>query len=171
MTPLYAKCIAWIDALTPNGVIVYVRDQNAPAPPSPRVTVRIVTTSETSTYRGGINPDDDHQTVVRWHGFTLAMQIYGTTILEAQDIAQDILDQVHFSELRIEHLGRNATFNQVIAGPTSIDGAIGAQIEPRVTLDFQMSAVRDITYDVGPVEEVQFAGDVSGIAIGRNVTA
>lgn len=170
MKPLYDKCIAWIDAITPAGVVVYVRDQNAPAPPSPRVTLRIVTTSETSNYRGGIN-DDDAQTVVRWHGFTLAMQIYGTTILEAQDIAQSIMDQVHFTELRIDHLGRNATFNQVIAGPTSIDGVIGARIEPRVTLDFQMSAVRDITYNVGPIEEVQFAGDVSGIATGRNVTA
>jgi len=170
MKPLYDKCIAWIDAITPAGVVVYVRDQNAPAPPSPRVTLRIVTTSETSNYRGGIN-DDDVQTVVRWHGFTLAMQIYGTTILEAQDIAQSIMDQVHFTELRIDHLGRNATFNQVIAGPTSIDGVIGARIEPRVTLDFQMSAVRDITYNVGPIEEVQFAGDVSGIATGRNVTA
>lgn len=170
MKPLYDKCISWIDAITPDGVTVYVRDQNAPAPASPRVALRMGGTSEIAHYRGGIN-DAGTQDVIRWSGFTLQMQIFGTTILEAQDIAQSIMDQVYFSELRVDLMGRDTAFHQVLSGPTSVDAVIGAQIEPRVTLDLQMSAARDLAYDAGPIEEVEIAGDVSAIATSRTTSA
>ena len=163
MTPLYTKSIAWIDAITPAGVTVYVRDQNAPAPASPRVALRVAATTETAHWRGGIN-DNDQQDVIRWIGFTLSMQVYGTDILEAENIAAQIMDMAYFSELRVDHMGRNVAFNRVISGPQTIDATIGARIEPRVTLDLQMSAARDLVYDVGPIEEVEMAGDVSGIS-------
>lgn len=170
MRPIYDKCIAWIDAITPDGVTVYVRDQNAPAPAPPRVTLRIGATTEIAHYRGGIN-DAGTQDVTRWKGFTLAMQIYGTSILEAEDIAQDIMDQAYFSELRIDLMGRDTAFHQVLSGPNSVDDVIGARIEPRVMLDFQMSATRDLVYDVGPIEEVEIAGDVSAIPTSRTTSA
>lgn len=170
MRPLYDKCIAWIDAITPAGVTVYVRDQNAPAPSSPRVALRIGATTEIAHHRGGIN-EAGAQDVIRWHGFTLQMQIFGTSILEAEDIAQSIMDQAYFSELRIDLMGRNVAFSNVALGPTTINEVIGAEIEPRVTLDFLMSATRDLVYEVGPIEEVEIAGDVSGIASSRTTSA
>lgn len=170
MRPLYDKCIAWIDAITPDGVTVYVRDQNAPAPASPRVTVRIGATTEIAHYRGGIN-DADTQDVIRWSGFTLALQAFGTSILEAEEIAQSIMDQVYLSEKRIELMGRNTAFHQVISGPNTVDAVIGAEIEPRVTLDLKMSATRDLVYDVGPIEEVEIVGDVSAITTSRTTSA
>ena len=170
MKPLYDKCIAWINSITPEGVTVYVRNQNAPAPPSPRITVRIAATSDIATYRGGVAEGGDQQ-VVHWRRFTLAMQIYGTEILEAENLAAQIMDLVRFSELRTESLGRNVTFNNVLSGPDSVDEIIGTEFEPRVILDFNMSATRDLVYDVGTIENVQFVGDVSDLTTGRDVSA
>ncbi len=170
MRPIYDKCIGWINAITPDGVTIYVRDQNAPAPASPRVALRVAAVTDTAHYRDGIN-EDNTQDVVRWIGFTLAMQIYGTDILEAESIAAGILDMSRNAELRIDIMGRSVTFNRVISGPNSIDGVIGARIEPRATLDLQMSAIRNLVYDIGPIEEVEFTGDVSGNAVSRTVSA
>jgi hypothetical protein len=197
MSPLYANLNAWLVAMLPAGVTVYVRDQNAPTPPNPRVTMRIAAMTDIAHYRNGITetgePDavvdeagglllnargeahaasDDvitRQALTRWVGFTLALEFYGENIFEAETMAADMLDLCRFDELRIDHLGRTATFNRVLAGPNSIDATFGAQIEPRTTLDLAMSATRERLLDVGPIETAEVAASVGDLTYDRIV--
>lgn len=165
MQAVYAKCISWIDAITPDGVTVYVRDQNAPPPASPRVALRIAAVREQAQYRDGID-DTDTQPVTRWISFTLALTIHAEGDLEAETIAGDIQDRLWFSEQRIEHTGRDVAFNAILNGPQTINATIGPRIEGRVSLDLAMSATRALAYEVGPIETVTFGGNVDGITPG-----
>lgn len=197
MSPLYASLHAWLVAMLPAGVTVYVRDQNAPTPPNPRVTMRIAAMTDIAHYRDGVtetgepaalvdesgtvllNPLGEaladpatviaQQALTRWVGFTLALEFYGETIFDAETMAADMLDLCRFDELRIDHLGRTATFNRVLSGPNSIDATFGAQIEPRTTLDLAMSATRERLLDVGPIETAEIAARVGDLTYDRIV--
>lgn len=170
MKALYDKCIAWVDFLTPDAVNVYVHNQNAPVPDNPRVSLRIVQQGPTAHYRDGVDPDNNNQPVTRWFGFTLALEIFGSELLEAEEIASFMMDFMPFSEARIDLMGRDTAFHRLIAGPLVVDSVIGARIEPRVTLDLQMSATNDLVYEVGPIETVELAGDVESNQLDTTAT-
>lgn len=168
---IYDRLIAWIDAITPSGVTVIASNPNAPMPPRPVVALDVQTNVHEAYQRLGIN-DAGLQPVTQWRRITVALQIFGRSSvrLDAEEIAQSIADRLAFSEEMNDYLGRSLTFSQVINGPQSVNEVIGTEWEPRVVMDLSMYASRDIIYDVGHIETVEYNGTIGGIETTGQVT-
>ena len=161
MIQTYDKIRQWIEAIAPEGVTVIYRNPNAPMPPKPCVTMRITDNEEQAHWRQhGVNCDGEEQ-AIRWHAFTLGLQVFGRVdhAFEAETIAQHMLDEAYFSERRVDFLGRQIAFNRVSLAPSTVDEIVGTQWEPRVVMDWTMSAVREITYEPGSIEAVEWSGN------------
>src|SRR5690554_5275317 len=100
MNTLYSRLFAWLDDMTPANVTVIVRDQNAAAPPRPYVTFRLTETGDLATYRYANADDDGNQDVTRFKTLTASLAVYGRSsqIFEAENIAQQIMDGLYFTE-------------------------------------------------------------------------
>ena len=171
MEATYDKIRAWLDVLTPDGCKVVIRDQNAPAPTPPFVTLKLGTVSDIARdYSEGVDEEGD-QAVVRWVSITADIQVYGSSVYEAENIAQDIMDFAYFREQNLDILGRSLTFQLPLSAPQTVDGVIGAKMEPRVVMALGFSAARDLVYGVGAIETVIYEGTVDETTITDEVTA
>ena len=175
MQAAYAKIIAWMETLTPANCTVIVANQNAPTPPRPFVTVKLLTVQDiardmTPNVRDandtGEGPfpsaDPDFvRDVVRFIQINADVQVYGdpSDIFSAENIAQGFLDHAYNSDAALDILGRDVAFQLVTSGPQSVDGVIGAEFEPRVIMAMQFSATRDIVYQIGGIGGVIIEGD------------
>lgn len=159
MKATYDALIAWVAAM--SGVTTYVRFPNAPPPPKPNVALRIIAKAQQTSES---NYGDTDDTVNRWYGFTLSMQVYGrndlANILEAEKIAAKIEDNLTDQLLRNTHLGKGLSLVQVLS---SVDTTttIGTEYEPRYTIDLQMNGSREVILSAG-VGEIQ-RWEVEGI--------
>lgn len=162
MNEIYQRVIAWLTAITPQGVTIIVADQNAPSPTRPYMTLRLSQSGEIAHYTTPNVDEEGDLGVTRWIRLTAALQIFGRpdVPLEAENIAQHIADRVYNETQRVEILGRSLAFNQILNGPQSVDQIAGVEWEPRVVLDLGMSAARDLTYEIGCIEFVEVKGKV-----------
>lgn len=175
MTDAYSRIFAWLKSMAPEGVTFMVQNANIPAPPRPYITVKISATAEYGFDRTGVD-DEGLQQHTRFHAMTVSLQIYGAPVThpegvpESETIAQSIMDNVYNYDSALEYLGRTIAFNNVLLGPQTVDAVIGTEWEPRVVLDLGMSATRDTLYDVGVIENVEYAGNIGGVEVTGEVT-
>lgn len=170
MQPIYTKIIAWLDDLTPSGCKVIVRDQNAPAPAPPFVTVKITPVRDIARdFASGVDENGDLD-VVRFIALTADVQVFGSSIFEAETIANGIADYAYNTVNNLDILGRSLAFQLIRSGPQSMDTVIGSEFEPRAVMAIGFSAARDLVYQVGTIETVIWEGEVDQETIGDEVT-
>jgi hypothetical protein len=177
MDAIYTKLQTWLTGLVPAGCAVIVADQNAPTPALPLITYRVRVNADIardfSANVRDLNADQPEAIppalplpevwaldVVRWVRLSVDVQAYGRTILEAESIAQGILDFAYNQARNTDVLGRSVAFNLVVQSPQTIDGVIGAKFEPRVVMTLGFSASRQMVYDVGAIDTVFMEGQV-----------
>lgn len=170
MKVVYGKIISWLNALTPDGCTVVVRDQNAPTPPRPFVTLKLGSVRDIARDFSHYVDEDGKLDVVRWVSITADIQVYGGSIYEAENIAQGIMDFAYFREQNLDLLGRSLTFQLPLSAPQSVDAVIGSEIEPRVVMALGFAASRDLIYDVGAIETVIYEGTVDEHTLSDEVT-
>lgn len=157
MTDRQRACLDWIRSISPPGVTVVHQHQNAPSPDGAHVSLNITNGAQIAVYRGPVS-DEGQQRVTRWVSFTLAIQARGGGPFGSADIALHIADRLEFSELRIEHTGRDMAFAQILNGPIDITTKVDSRWETRTLLELQMTETRCVVFNVGVIEEVHFAG-------------
>lgn len=142
MITTYQTLIAWVSAL--SGVTTYIRFPNQAPPPKPYVELRISADTEQSYYQ---HYGDEQDTINRWYGFTLSLQVHGrndaANILEAETIATRIKDRINDQLLRNLTLGNDLSFVRVL-GSQDITTTIGTEYEPRYSIDLRMNSSREI---------------------------
>ena len=172
MQAVYTRLIAWLNTLVPAGCTVIVADQNAPTPARPFVTAKVGTVTDVARdFSANVRDANDSgegefpepepdfvRDVVRFVRMTVNLQVHGTTIFNAETIAQGILDHAYNSDAALDTLGRSMAFQLVLQDPQSSGAVIGAEMEPRVVMALQFSATRDLIYQIGGISTAIIEG-------------
>ena len=172
MMGVYSKLIAWLNAATPEGVTVIVRNPSAPNPPAPFVTVKVQSNQDIAAdYSMGVG-EDEEQSVTRFKTLTVAIQVQGAAgddSIQAENIAQSIMRSLYDHNKMIDHLGRTVAFGSVLLAPTDISYNASNQWIPRVQIDLSFNATDDYLINSGMIETVHISGEVGNQIIESEV--
>lgn len=161
MNEIYVKLWNFFRAALPSEVTIVVANQNAPRPLRPLMTMKLSQTREIGIQRKvGLN---DQRTLNRWAFFTVSCQFFGERekSTQSEELAQKVLDAYYDLNLRLETLGREIAFTQVLSGPTSIDEVIGSEFEPRVILDLGLCVSREsVSAQLESIDLVEYESNI-----------
>ena len=169
MITVYQRLILWLQAVT--DVTVIVRNPSAPEPAAPFVSLKVTNNGDLANHRYVIDVDGI-QRVTRFQDLTVSIQIQGrpTEQVEAEEIAQKIMDALTFPDQMLDHFNRTLAYTSIRLAPNTIDQLTGVEWSNRVVMDVGFSATRDIEHDVGVIETVELDGTIGSVEIKREVT-
>ena len=170
MTATYTKLINWLNAITPNDCTIIVSNPSAPQPPAPFVTIKVITNRDVAVNKTGVD-DDGIRKATRFTQLTVSLQIQGksTIPLQAETIAQQIMDGLNFPEQMLDYFGRDLAFTRLILSPQTLDKISLNEWDNRVVMDIGFSATREILQDVGVIEIVEVDGTIGTIEIHKRI--
>lgn len=155
------------------GMPVIWSHQNAPRPPRPYATIRILSDVMQGFSNRSPLDQDNLSTITTHDQVTTSIQVFSRIDVDPREAltrAQMVQRALSRPSQLLQLIEGGWAFVRILLGPQDISELVDSTWQPRASLDIQWRVARSVIDDLGFVDEIKISGSVEDIDVFDNET-